>query len=757
MDKGTAMTNLGDLYVQVHADTKALRPEVRRAAKNLDAEGDYAGQRFSKGFDKQTKRAMGQFESNFHDSIDKALTHLPDVDIDANPDEAHRKIAALKGELRALNDLKIGVDIDAAGALAHLALVQTALTALTSDDHEIDIKINTKGALGALEGIAAGGLAEVASEGTAATGVLSRMGVVVGGLTAPLAAAGPLMIALAAGITLLIGAASAAGGALGGLALALGAPLAATGAGVGLFAYIAGKYVKDTLEQAKANKTLSESQKELIKDKDKLKGAFDAFTKKNSGALNAPITTAMEKLRDVLQGDGLTQLITSVSDALDRMLSGIDTDKVDHFIGSLSGAFAKGGVFDDIVSSAGSLGGIFGSIFGAGADLGVQAINGMSDALTRFDNYLKSDEGRKQLKEFFNWVEVHGPTIGQDIIDIGVGAYKFLKAVTPAGEAALHFLAALTKIPGAGTAVKVVLAVIVGSFSALLVIIGTVTGAIGGLFKYLGEIPLAPDWVGNVGDGLLGISKDSFKASQEVANLAMGLDKTGKKKVNVPVDADTKNAKKHTDDVTGYIKGQTPKFNVDANTKPAKDKHTDLVTLFTTPLTVHFGSPDLSGLESAFNSFKRRAESWASAFGLASGGRVPPGFAGGGKVPGRTPTNRSFDNVAGITRKGNPIRVQSGEWIINSKASEQNNRLLAAINAGFNAQTAFGFSGGGVAPAKRKEHYADGGRVDSSMTNSNNTTEIKQIFTGPVVGNLAKRQADWTAKYTPRYGTGGAY
>ncbi len=83
--------------------------------------------------------------------------------------------------------------------------------------------------------------------------------------------------------------------------------------------------------------------------------------------------------------------------------------------------------------------------------------------------------------------------------------------------------------------------------------------------------------------------------------------------------------------------------------------------------------------------------------GGASGGRVADimGFAGGGKVPGRAPSDLRMDNMLGLVN-GKPIAVQSEEWIINGRSSKTYNRELAAINAG---------------TFPKMPGYADGGRA----------------------------------------------
>lgn len=83
-----------------------------------------------------------------------------------------------------------------------------------------------------------------------------------------------------------------------------------------------------------------------------------------------------------------------------------------------------------------------------------------------------------------------------------------------------------------------------------------------------------------------------------------------------------------------------------------------------------------------------------------TGGRVPQGFAGGGKVPGTPPADPLRDNVMAVgARTGVPLTVRSGEWIINEPQSKKNDKWLAAINNGLNIDDIV-------------TGYASGGRVD---------------------------------------------
>ena len=69
--------------------------------------------------------------------------------------------------------------------------------------------------------------------------------------------------------------------------------------------------------------------------------------------------------------------------------------------------------------------------------------------------------------------------------------------------------------------------------------------------------------------------------------------------------------------------------------------------------------------------------------GAATGGRVADlmGFAGGGKVPGRAPSDLSKDNILAMVN-GKPFGLQSEEWVINGRSSKMYDTELAMINAG---------------------------------------------------------------------------
>lgn len=134
---------------------------------------------------------------------------------------------------------------------------------------------------------------------------------------------------------------------------------------------------------------------------------------------------------------------------------------------------------------------------------------------------------------------------------------------------------------------------------------------------------------------------------------------------------------------------------------------------------------------------KGAADLNAAQNGGATGGRVDDlmGLAGGGKVPGRPPVRPGVDNVLALVN-GKPLKVRSGEWIINEPMSKKHDRTLAAINAG-TFQEAPGFVGGGV-PGRL---YAAQGAARPAQSGGSIQAAVAAALSGwqPVV-NLGGRE-----------------
>jgi TP901 family phage tail tape measure protein len=115
-----------------------------------------------------------------------------------------------------------------------------------------------------------------------------------------------------------------------------------------------------------------------------------------------------------------------------------------------------------------------------------------------------------------------------------------------------------------------------------------------------------------------------------------------------------------------------------------------------TGATITIYTKHLDEYESIFGDTGKSASLFAAQGGY-TGGRVNDlmGFADGGVVPGSPPANPSVDNVLAVVN-GKPLKVRSGEWIINEGSSRNYDRELAAINAGTFPKLP-GYAGGGRA------------------------------------------------------------
>lgn len=86
-------------------------------------------------------------------------------------------------------------------------------------------------------------------------------------------------------------------------------------------------------------------------------------------------------------------------------------------------------------------------------------------------------------------------------------------------------------------------------------------------------------------------------------------------------------------------------------------------------------------------------------FGFSGGGHVGDtmrGFASGGLISGRPPAAPHVDNRRAVVEDtGEPIRVRSGEFIMNERATRRNRPLLEFLNAGGNPRSVRGFAFGG--------------------------------------------------------------
>jgi hypothetical protein len=107
--------------------------DTRRAARKLGADsGDEAGRSFSDSLQKQ---------------LNRSLSRIPKMEVDANTDPADRKLQELRARLLAIRDAHVNVEIDSSQALREMAAVQAELVALSDGDVNIDVKVNAREAI----------------------------------------------------------------------------------------------------------------------------------------------------------------------------------------------------------------------------------------------------------------------------------------------------------------------------------------------------------------------------------------------------------------------------------------------------------------------------------------------------------------------------------------------------------------------------------------------------------------------------------
>lgn len=242
---------------------------VRKAIqKEASAWGSEAGKTFAEEFEKASRRGLGDiplgpgpaksgkqgsesggaFADGFRRRVEAALRSLPPVQIGAATSEAEQKLRDLRVDLAALAGKRIGIDIDAASAVAQVDHLNAELERLSASSPNIQVRADAARAASELAVVSAearrlealdptinvdvdgaAAATELAAIGSAASG--SSGGV--SGLTALLVGLGPAAIpvlAAVAGAVAGIGAATVIGGGAGIGVLALG--LVGVGKGV---------------------------------------------------------------------------------------------------------------------------------------------------------------------------------------------------------------------------------------------------------------------------------------------------------------------------------------------------------------------------------------------------------------------------------------------------------------------------------------------------------------------------------------------
>lgn len=187
-DKHTAALDydLGSASKELRKFTDQVLPEMEDA-------GDDAGEIFA-----------GAFADSMNKRLSQAIKQLPTVELNADSTDAERQLDQIRGQMQLLNDLEIGVDIDAADAHAQLIALRVRLEALDNDDVDIDIRTNAAAAAAELSlvngaaresGLSMQEFARNTTVTMSRLGYLIAIGASLGSIIAPAAAAAAVAVA----------------------------------------------------------------------------------------------------------------------------------------------------------------------------------------------------------------------------------------------------------------------------------------------------------------------------------------------------------------------------------------------------------------------------------------------------------------------------------------------------------------------------------------------------------------------------------
>lgn len=98
---------------------------------------------------------VGSFAAQVRRALERAQAALPKLEVGASTTPAQRELETLRARLEALSGKRIGVDIDAADALAELTALETQLTELAARTTDIDVDVNAAAAAAALAAVRA--------------------------------------------------------------------------------------------------------------------------------------------------------------------------------------------------------------------------------------------------------------------------------------------------------------------------------------------------------------------------------------------------------------------------------------------------------------------------------------------------------------------------------------------------------------------------------------------------------------------------
>ncbi|MFF8455743.1 peptidoglycan DD-metalloendopeptidase family protein [Streptomyces albidoflavus] len=111
------------------------------------------GQAAQRAATRQGSDTGGAFARTLKARLEAAFRALPEMHITADSSAAEREINQLRGQLSALREARIGVDIDGATAMAEMERIQARLQALSASDADLAIRVDSGAAAAELAAI----------------------------------------------------------------------------------------------------------------------------------------------------------------------------------------------------------------------------------------------------------------------------------------------------------------------------------------------------------------------------------------------------------------------------------------------------------------------------------------------------------------------------------------------------------------------------------------------------------------------------
>lgn len=511
-------------------------PQARR-------KGDESGEAFG-----------GAFARKAQTRIRAALAALPEAEIGVATNKAEQDLKDLRAEMQALADKRIGVDIDETEAIADIARIRGALSALGSESESIEVRVNTGAAIAELAAFEAlvrsvTNETETISTGSGGRGGLSKATDFAKDMGTAIARAAAQAGALALVVAVVAAALAPAVVAAGGLAVALSAPLGAAGVGLTLFGFLAsfgaariseiGKEI-DALRQKAATLTdpkaaqeamaqadaleasLTTTQRAFLEAKSSLSGAFDEFLAGPGGdALLGPLTAILgllEKSLPVVE-PLLVAVSDAISDVIDSASGAVDDGGLKGFIDTL--APLAGPAIENMVSILGSLGSALNTILTAATPLGVEVLNGIADAAERLAEYLKSDEGQAKIQEFLDWLSTDGMQALEDVWKIVEAFSAWVIAALPLGQAILGGVAAIAQLLAQSPyldAMSLIWDILAKAIGAVILQIAFMMDIWGRMLQALGNVP-GFGWAKDAGDQMRAAADEAMGLANQIIGI----------------------------------------------------------------------------------------------------------------------------------------------------------------------------------------------------------------------------------------------